>query len=135
MKAMVGNGCQVGGGIAMGSLAEAGVVVGIVLGLFGSVFSVVQFFYGRKRDRHADAQRKRDLEREELKEKQREKQEESRAREAERKERMEDMKLIFLDKDIPRKTREPFFEEFVRLGGNGLYARMWLEEGAKLGEV
>jgi hypothetical protein len=100
----------------MGSLAEAGVAVGIVLGLFGSVFSVVQFFYGRKRDRLTDAQRKRDLEREE------------------RFHRMEDMKIIFLDKDIPRKTREPFFEEFVRLGGNGLYARMWLEEGAKLGE-
>jgi hypothetical protein len=93
----------------MAGLTEAGIIVGIVLGLFGSVFSVVQFFYGRKKDRLQ-------LEREE------------------RKDRMEDMKLIFLDKDIPRKTREPFFEEFVRLGGNGLYARMWLEEGAKLGE-
>jgi hypothetical protein len=96
-------------GYVMVSLTEMGVIVGIVLGLFGSVFSVVQFFYGKKKDRLQ-------FEREE------------------RKDRMEDMKLIFLDKDIPRKTREPFFEEFVRLGGNGLYARMWLEEGAKLGE-
>jgi hypothetical protein len=132
---VVERGRYVERGVIMGSLAEVGVVVGIVLGLFGSVFSVVQFFYGKKRDRLADAQRKRDLEREELKEKQREKQEESRAREVERKERMEDMKLIFLDKDISRDIRKPFFEEFVRLGGNGLYARMWLKEGKEFGEV
>jgi hypothetical protein len=115
----------------MVSLTETGVIVGIVLGLFGSVFSVVQFFYGRKKDR-LQSEREKFLLEEQLKRedrllKEREKREE-------RKDRMEDMKLIFLDKDIPRKTREPFFEEFVRLGGNGLYARMWLEEGAKLGE-
>jgi hypothetical protein len=77
------------------------VVVGIALGLFGSVISVVQLVYSRKKYRKDERFR-----------------------------RMEGMKMIFLDKDIPRKTREPFFEEFVRLGGNGLYARIWFGEGA-----
>jgi hypothetical protein len=118
-------------GYVMVSPTEMGVIVGIVLGLFGSVFSVVQFFYGRKKDRLQSEREDRLL-------KEREKHErsllEEQLKREERKDRMEDMKLIFLDKDISRKTREPFFEEFVRLGGNGLYARMWLEEGAKLGE-
>jgi hypothetical protein len=126
----------------MVSLTEMGVIVGIVLGLFGSVFSVVQFFYGRKKDRLQSEREDRLLKEREEHEKsllaEQLKREESllerQLKREERKDRMEDMKLIFLDKDIPRKTREPFFEEFVRLGGNGLYARMWLEEGAKLGE-
>jgi hypothetical protein len=77
----------------MGTIEAVGILVGIGFGLFGSVFSIVQSFKQKRKDR------------------------------------MEDMKRVFLDKDIPRKTRAPFFEKFVRLGGNGLYAQMWLKEG------
>jgi hypothetical protein len=134
----------------MGSLAEAGVAVGIFIGVFGFALSVSQFFYGRKWNKLQLEREKELLEeqhkREEaLLEEQRKREEillaeqlrreEEKDRELARLRRLEDMKLIFLDKDISRDIRKPFFEEFVRLGGNGLYARMWLEEGAKLGEV
>jgi hypothetical protein len=105
-------------------IESVGVMVGVVSGLSGLVLSVLNVFREKKRDMR---EKERDM-----REKERDMREKEQLEEQKKRNRMEDMKIIFLDKDIPRKTRDPFFEEFVRLGGNGLYARMWLEEGAAL---
>ncbi|MDR1469186.1 MAG: hypothetical protein LBT00_07825, partial [Spirochaetaceae bacterium] len=39
---------------------------------------------------------------------------------------------IIVDKDIPRKSRQVFFDEFIAKGGNGAFAKFWLNEEKEL---
>jgi hypothetical protein len=45
-------------------------------------------------------------------------------------------RMIFLadrifDTSIPRKLREPFYEEYISMKGNGTVVKFWLMEGKK----
>ena len=73
-----------------------GIFVGIVLGLFGSIFSVWQFFYLRKHDKY---NRKRDAE-------------------IDHKDRMMFLAQLIMDKDIKKESRQPFYDEYISKGGN-----------------
>jgi hypothetical protein len=33
-----------------------------------------------------------------------------------------------MDKDIPRKSRQIFFDEYVAKGGNGSFVKFWYDE-------
>ncbi|GHV95870.1 hypothetical protein AGMMS50293_21900 [Spirochaetia bacterium] len=128
-----------------------GIICGVTLGLFGSVFSVVQFFYQRHKDKEqaerdkAQAERdkeqaERDKEQAERERAQAERERAQAEREAQRdkaqaeRDKAQDLKdrLFFLaqlivDRDIPRESRQIFFDEYIAKGGNGSFVRWWLE--------
>jgi hypothetical protein len=83
-------------------MENLGIVVGIALGLFGSVFSVYQYRHQKKLDAERDL-----------------------------KERLYFLANIIVDKDIPRKSRQPFYDEYIAKGGNGSFVKFWLEEEPK----
>ncbi|GMO61703.1 MAG: hypothetical protein Ta2A_07930 [Treponemataceae bacterium] len=94
-------------------LENFGIICGVTLGLFGSVFSVVQFFYQRHKDKEqAERETQRDKE-------QSEKQD--------LRDRLTFLTQVIIDKDIPRESRQPFFDEYVAKGGNGTVIKFWLE--------
>ncbi|GMO66358.1 MAG: hypothetical protein Ta2A_14530 [Treponemataceae bacterium] len=140
------------------TIENFGIICGVTLGLFGSVFSVVQFFYQRQKDREqaekdreqaerekAQAERDREqAEREKAQaERDREQAEREKAqaeREAQRdkaqaeRDKVQDLKdrltflmQVIIDKDIPRESRQPFFDEYIAKGGNGTVVKFWLE--------
>ena len=87
-----------------------GIFVGIVLGLFGSIFSVWQFLYLRKHDKEQmEYNRKRDAE-------------------IDHKDRMMFLAQVIMDKDIKKESRQPFYDEYISKGGNGSFIRYWLSE-------
>ncbi|GHV76608.1 hypothetical protein AGMMS49942_14290 [Spirochaetia bacterium] len=102
-------------------MENLGIMCGVILGLFGSVFSVVQFFSQRQqavRDREQAA-------------KDREQAAEQAAKEAARQElrdRLNFLMQVIIDKDIPRESRRPFFDEYIAKGGNGTVIKFWLED-------
>ncbi|GHU12487.1 hypothetical protein FACS1894161_0820 [Spirochaetia bacterium] len=132
-----------------------GILCGVTLGLFGSVFSVVQFFYQRHKDKEQAAiEAQRDKAQAERDKAQAERDKAQAAIEAERdkaqaerdkaqaerdkaqaeKDKAQDLKdrLFFLaqliiDRDIPRESRQIFFDEYIAKGGNGSFVRWWLE--------
>ncbi|GHV40723.1 hypothetical protein AGMMS49546_15180 [Spirochaetia bacterium] len=75
-----------------------GIICGVTLGLFGSVFSVVQFFYQRHKDKKQDL-----------------------------KDRLFFLAQLIVDRDIPRESRQIFFDEYIAKGGNGSFVKWWLE--------
>ena len=112
-----------------------GICVGIILGLFGSVFSVWQFLYQRKRDeeqsRREAEQMRRDAEQMEYQKKHdAEMLEQMKKRDAEidHKDRMMFLAQVIMDKDIKKESRQPFYEEYISKGGNGSFVRYWLSE-------
>jgi hypothetical protein len=34
---------------------------------------------------------------------------------------------VIIDKDIPRESRQPFYDEYIAKGGNGTVIKFWLE--------
>ncbi|GHV89222.1 hypothetical protein AGMMS50267_15820 [Spirochaetia bacterium] len=129
-----------------------GIICGVTLGLFGSVFSVVQFFYQRHKDKEQaaiEAQRDKEQAQREAQRDQRDKEQAQREaqrdkeqaqREAQRdkeqaqrdkqqdlKDRLTFLTQVIIDKDIPRESRQPFFDEYVAKGGNGTVVKFWLE--------
>ncbi|MHC6203959.1 hypothetical protein ACYULU_12290 [Breznakiellaceae bacterium SP9] len=122
-----------------------GIMCGIILGLFGSVFSVVQFFYQRRqtaidreqaaRDREQAEKNKEQAAREAARDReQAEKDREQAAREAakeaarqELRDRLAFLMQVIIDKDIPRESRQPFYDEYIAKGGNGTVIKFWLE--------
>ena len=86
-----------------------GIMCGVVLGLFGSVFSVVQFFFQRQEAR-VQAER-----------------EAARDKAQDLKDRLTFLTQVIIDKDIPRESRQPFYEEYIKKGGNGTVLKFWLE--------
>jgi F0F1-type ATP synthase membrane subunit b/b' len=134
-----------------------GIICGVTLGLFGSVFSVIQFFYQRQqaakdreqaaRDREQDREqtaRDREQDREQAakdrehdreqaardREQDREQAAKEAAKEAARQElrdRLTFLTQVIIDKDIPRESRQPFYDEYIAKGGNGTVIKFWLE--------
>ncbi|GHV26419.1 hypothetical protein AGMMS4952_06430 [Spirochaetia bacterium] len=97
-----------------------GIICGVTLGLFGSVFSVVQFFYQRHKDREqAVIEAARDKAQAEQAEKLAEKQD--------LKDRLFFLAQLIVDRDIPRESRQIFFDEYIAKGGNGSFVKWWLE--------
>ncbi|MDR0443916.1 MAG: hypothetical protein LBH44_10960 [Treponema sp.] len=76
-------------------LETVGIMLGIGLGLFGSLFSVIQFLSQKKKDR------------------------------------LFFLAQIIIDKTIPRESRQPFYDEYIALGGNGTFIKFWLRENKK----
>jgi regulator of protease activity HflC (stomatin/prohibitin superfamily) len=130
----------------MGSFMENfAVMSAFALGLFGSVFSVVQFFYQRYKDKEQAAieaaRDKAQDEREAARDKAQDEREAARDKaQAERdkaqaeRDKAQDVKdrLFFLaqlivDQDIPRESRQIFFDEYIAKGGNGSFVKWWLE--------
>ncbi|GHT73697.1 hypothetical protein FACS1894124_2480 [Spirochaetia bacterium] len=122
-------------------MESVGIICGITLGLFGSVFSVVQFFYQRHKDREQavieaardKAQAERDKAQAERDKAQAEK-DKAQAEWAKEQAEKQDLKdrLFFLaqlivDRDIPRESRQIFFDEYIAKGGNGSFVKWWLE--------
>ncbi|GHV73379.1 hypothetical protein AGMMS49940_06810 [Spirochaetia bacterium] len=94
-------------------MENLGIMCGVILGLFGSVFSVVQFFSQRQQ-----AAKDRELAAKEA------------AKEAARQElrdRLTILMQVIIDKDIPRESRQPFYDEYIAKGGNGTVLKFWLE--------
>ncbi|GHV24076.1 hypothetical protein FACS189498_0320 [Spirochaetia bacterium] len=141
-------------------MENLGIICGVTLGLFGSVFSVVQFFYQRHKDKEQaaieaerdKAQAEREAERDKAQaEREAERDKAQAEREAERvkaqaereaervkvqaeRDKAQDLKdrLFFLaqlivDRDIPRESRQIFFDEYISKGGNGSFVKWWLE--------
>ncbi|GHV67669.1 hypothetical protein AGMMS49928_05210 [Spirochaetia bacterium] len=140
-------------------MENLGIICGVTLGLFGSVFSVVQFFYQRHKDKEQaaieaerdKAQAERDKAQAERDKAQAERDKAQAEREAERdkaeaereaervkvqaeRDKAQDLKdrLFFLaqlivDRDIPRESRQIFFDEYISKGGNGSFVKWWLE--------
>ncbi|GHV74681.1 hypothetical protein AGMMS49940_19830 [Spirochaetia bacterium] len=79
-------------------MESVGIICGVVLGLFGSVFSIVQFFFQRQRDKGQEIR-----------------------------DRLAFLMQVIIDKDIPRESRQPFFDEYIAKGGNGTVVKFWLE--------
>ncbi|GHU84245.1 hypothetical protein FACS189473_0990 [Spirochaetia bacterium] len=108
-----------------------GIICGVTLGLFGSVFSVVQFFYQRHKDKEQaerEAQRdKEQAEREAQRDKEQAEREAQRDKEQDLKDRLTFLTQVIIDKDIPRESRQPFYEEYIAKGGNGTVVKFWLE--------
>ncbi|GHV88291.1 hypothetical protein AGMMS50267_06550 [Spirochaetia bacterium] len=97
-----------------------GIICGVTLGLFGSVFSVVQFFYQRHKD-------KEQAEREAQRDKEQAEREAQRDKAQDLKDRLTFLTQVIIDKDIPRESRQPFYEEYIAKGGNGTVVKFWLE--------
>ncbi|GMO52430.1 MAG: hypothetical protein Ta2G_10400 [Termitinemataceae bacterium] len=104
-----------------------GIICGVTLGLFGSVFSVVQFFYQRHKDREqAEWEARREKE-EARREKEQAEWEARREKAQDLKDRLAFLIQVIIDKDIPRESRQPFYDEYIALGGNGTVIKFWLE--------
>jgi hypothetical protein len=39
---------------------------------------------------------------------------------------------LIVDKDIPRSSRQIFFDEYIAKGGNGSFVKHWYNEGKEL---
>ncbi|GMO48752.1 MAG: hypothetical protein Ta2G_04960 [Termitinemataceae bacterium] len=126
-----------------------GIICGVTLGLFGSVFSVVQFFYQRHKDREqvereariekeqaekeariekAQAEKeKAQAEKEARMEKEQAEKDAQRDKALDLKDRLAFLTQVIIDKDIPRESRQPFYDEYIAKGGNGTVIKFWLE--------
>ncbi|GMO55326.1 MAG: hypothetical protein Ta2G_14410 [Termitinemataceae bacterium] len=108
-----------------------GIICGVTLGLFGSVFSVVQFFYQRHKDSE-QAEKEARLEKEQAErearlEKEQAEREAKRDKALDLKDRLAFLTQVIIDKDIPRESRQPFYDEYIAMGGNGTVIKFWLE--------
>ena len=136
------------------------VVSAFILGLFGSVFSIIQFFYQRSKDKAQSEREKVQAEREAEREAARDKaqaekdkaqaekeaaaeaarvkeqaeREAARVKEQLERDKEQDLKdrltfltQVIIDKDIPRESRQPFYDEYIKKGGNGTVIKFWLE--------
>jgi hypothetical protein len=94
-------------------MEQLGIIVGIVIGTSGLIYSILQFRRQRKYDLEQAAERALS-------------------------ERLYFLANLIVDKDIPRKSRQIFFDEFIAKGGNGSFVKLWNAEekelGAKKGE-
>jgi flagellar biosynthesis component FlhA len=109
-------------------MENAGVIVGIaagaaglITGVFGAVFSVCQYFYQKRKD-------KEQAEREAERDKAQAEREAQRDKEQDFKDRLTFLTQVIIDKDIPRESRQPFFDEYIAKGGNGTVVKFWLED-------
>jgi hypothetical protein len=97
------------------------------LGIIGTIIGVLGFFLAAfiaVRQVQAEKWQKQELERQ--------KQE----LEIQKQEKVRNDRLMFLadrifDSSIPRELRQPFYEEYISMKGNGTAVRFWLLEGER----
>ncbi|GHU12977.1 hypothetical protein FACS1894161_2330 [Spirochaetia bacterium] len=104
-------------------MESVGIICGIILGLFGSVFSVVQFIYQRHKDKE---QAEREVQRDKV-QAERDKAQAGKDEKQDLKDRLYFLAQLIVDRDIPRESRQIFFDEYIAKGGNGSFVRWWLE--------
>jgi hypothetical protein len=88
-------------------IEQLGIVAGIVIGVSGLIYSVLQAHRQRKR-------------------------EEKQAAEQALKDRLYFLANLIVDKDIPRRSRQAFFDEYIAKGGNGSFVKYWYDEEKEL---
>jgi hypothetical protein len=94
-------------------LESIGIMVAIVTGVIALALSLMQARIQKIKDAEQkvkDAQQK-------LKDK-----------EMEKKERLYFLANIIVNRDVARKSRQIFYDEYIALGGNGSFVKFWLEE-------
>jgi hypothetical protein len=82
-------------------------VVGMVCGIFGAVYSVVQA--RRQTKQNAELALKQDS-----------------------KDRLAFLSTVILDRTLPRSHRQAFYDEYLAKNGNGPVVRLWLLEGEEI---
>jgi hydroxylamine reductase (hybrid-cluster protein) len=116
-------------------LEVLGIVVAIGIGLFGALFSIVQFFFHRKEI--AETKREALEAREEAKREALEAREEARAEarkaeeRAEKAERKAFLTTVIYNDTISLETRQVFVNEYVSLDGNGPTLVYWQERTSR----
>ncbi|MDR1524911.1 MAG: hypothetical protein LBS79_06610 [Tannerella sp.] len=128
-------------------IEQIGIVVGIVTGVSGFIYSVVQSRRQRRYEREQAAyareqaaereafERGQAAEQEAFEREQAAKQEAfEREQAAERalNERLYFLANLIVDKSIPRMSRQIFFDEYLAKGGNGSFVKFWFDEGKEL---
>jgi hypothetical protein len=106
-------------------IEQTGILVGIVAGIIGMVIGVSGFICSI-----AQARRQRRWEEEQAAEQRRWEEKQTAKQEAKQdlKDRLSFLSNIIIDKDIPRKSRQPFFDEYIAKGGNGTFVKFWYDE-------
>jgi hypothetical protein len=102
-------------------IEQTGIVAGIVIGVSGFIYSVLQARHQRIYEREQAAE-------------QREQREQTAKLAAEQalKERLYFLANLIVDKDIPRSSRQIFFDEYLAKGGNGSFVKHWYNEEKEL---
>jgi type II secretory pathway pseudopilin PulG len=103
-------------------IEQIGIVAGIIIGVSGFIYSVLQSRRQRKLEREQAAEQR----------KWEEKQAAEQAAKQEVKDRLYFLANIIMDKDIPRRSRQVFFDEYIAKGGNGSFVKFWYDEEKKL---
>ncbi|MDR2245696.1 MAG: hypothetical protein LBE17_03320 [Treponema sp.] len=124
-------------------IEQIGIVAGIVIGVSGFIYSILQARHQRKYEREqAEEQREQAARQREWAEKQAEERREQAAKLAEEqrewaekqaekqalKDRLYFLANLIVDTDIPRSSRQIFFDEYIAKGGNGSFVKHWYNE-------
>jgi hypothetical protein len=99
-------------------IEQIGIVAGIVIGVSGFIYSIAQSRRQKKFEREQAAEQR--------------KWEEKQAAKQELKDRLYFLANIIMDKDIPRRSRQIFFDEYIAKGGNGSFVKFWYDEEKEL---
>jgi type II secretory pathway pseudopilin PulG len=106
-------------------IEQIGIVAGIFIGVSGFIYSVLQARHQRMYEREQAAEQR----------EQAAKQQEQAAKQAEEqalKDRLYFLANLIVDKDIPRSSRQIFFDEYIAKGGNGSFVKHWYNEEKEL---
>jgi hypothetical protein len=109
-------------------IEQIGIVAGIVIGVSSFIYSVAQ---SRRQSKHEQELVAKEQERT-VKEQERAAKEQERAAEQVLRDRLYFLANIIIDKDIPRRSRQIFFDEYVAKGGNGSFVKFWYDEEKEL---
>jgi hypothetical protein len=84
-------------------IEQIGIIAGIVIGVCSFIYSIAQARRQRRYDREQEAKQ-------------------------ELKDRLSFLSNLIVDKDIPRRSRQVFFDEYIAKGGNGSFVKFWYDE-------
>jgi type II secretory pathway pseudopilin PulG len=116
-------------------IEQIGIVAGIVIGVSGFIYSVAQARRQRKRELEQAAREQEQAVREQeqaVREQEQAAFEREQAAKQELRERLYFLANIIVDTDIPRSSRQIFFDEYIAKGGNGSFVKFWYNEGKEL---
>jgi hypothetical protein len=85
------------------TIEEIGIITGIGVGVVNTVLIFTELIQARKRENRL-------------------------LKEAERKDRLTLLVQVILDRNVPIESRQPFYDEYIQLGGNSTVVKFWLEE-------
>ncbi|MDR1618962.1 MAG: hypothetical protein LBS06_07970 [Treponema sp.] len=112
-------------------IEQAGIVAGIVIGGFGTVIGISGFIYSvmqaRRQRKYETEQTIREREQAAF-EREQAAFEREQAAKHELRERLYFLANLIVDRDIPRRSRQVFFDEYIAKGGNGSFVKFWYNE-------